>query len=302
MKPPILDWFHIAMRMQHVAQAASGLSTDSPDRVKAKAVIVAEVERLRWRIWNGNAKNAQPGIARVRKVRHAFKGERDHRPKGASSRKLWSVLHAAERYFRGQSVGLVNYAERHRTSLRIGTSIAEGTADFLVNRRTNKAQQMRWSRRGADLLLKAKVRCAVYNVELGSGFGHRFETFPHPSRCLPSGHDPPISGPSQDIMRHTRHRDLRTMRGYVQRAGLVSESPAGLLDLRLFPPPHPQEGPKRRPTRRRYTARPRMIRHRPAGAVPRRRQRRIRRRNSAGDGPTWPASPRERNRPGSITT
>ena len=35
----------------------------------------------------------------------------------------------------------------------------------------------------------------------------------------------------EDIMRHTRHRDLRTMRGYVQRAGLVSESPAGSLDL-----------------------------------------------------------------------
>jgi integrase len=35
----------------------------------------------------------------------------------------------------------------------------------------------------------------------------------------------------EDIMRHTRHRDFRTMRGYVQRAGLVSESPAGKLDL-----------------------------------------------------------------------
>jgi integrase len=35
----------------------------------------------------------------------------------------------------------------------------------------------------------------------------------------------------EDIMRHTRHRDLRTMRGYVQRAGLVGESPAGQLDL-----------------------------------------------------------------------
>jgi integrase len=34
-----------------------------------------------------------------------------------------------------------------------------------------------------------------------------------------------------DIMRHTRHRDLRTMRGYVQRAGLLTESPAGALDL-----------------------------------------------------------------------
>ena len=35
----------------------------------------------------------------------------------------------------------------------------------------------------------------------------------------------------EDIMRHTRHRDLRTMRGYVQRAGLLTESPAGVLDL-----------------------------------------------------------------------
>ncbi len=35
----------------------------------------------------------------------------------------------------------------------------------------------------------------------------------------------------EDIMRHSRHRDLRTMRGYVQRAGLVTESPAGLIDL-----------------------------------------------------------------------
>lgn len=35
----------------------------------------------------------------------------------------------------------------------------------------------------------------------------------------------------EDIMRHTRHRDPRTMRGYVRRAGLISDSPAGQLDL-----------------------------------------------------------------------
>jgi hypothetical protein len=56
---------------------------------------------------------------------------------------------------------LVNYAERHRAGLRVGTSITEGAANHLVNRRMNKSQQMRWSRRGADLLLQ--VRCAAYN-------------------------------------------------------------------------------------------------------------------------------------------
>jgi len=56
--------------------------------------------------------------------------------------------------------------------LRVGTAITEGTVNFLVNRRMNKSQQMRWSRRGADLLLQ--VRCAIYNGTLGSGFGQRF--------------------------------------------------------------------------------------------------------------------------------
>ncbi len=75
------------------------------------------------------------------------------------------------------SAWLVNYAERHRAGLRVGTAITEGTANFLVNRRMNKSQQMRWSRRGADLLLQ--VRCAVYNGTLGSSFGQKFQPTIH---------------------------------------------------------------------------------------------------------------------------
>ena len=172
-KPPIADWFHIAMRLEHAKQAASGLSTDEPGRAQAKTAIVAEVERLHWRIWNGKARNAQLTLERIRKVMHVFKGERGHRTTGVPSRKLWHALHEVDNYVRGQSARLVNYAERYRAGLRVGTSVTEGTANFLVNRRMNKAQQMRWSRQGADLLLQ--VRCAVYNGALGSGFGHLFE-------------------------------------------------------------------------------------------------------------------------------
>jgi hypothetical protein len=57
---PMLDWFHIGMRLQHLKQIAKALSADHPARVAAKAAIVAEVERLHWRIWNGKAKNAMP--------------------------------------------------------------------------------------------------------------------------------------------------------------------------------------------------------------------------------------------------
>src|SRR5690242_3153472 len=109
--PPIADWFHIAMRLQHAKQAAIGLSTDGPDRMQAKTVIVAEVERLRSRIWNGKAKNARRSIDRIRKVIHLFKGERDHRTTGAPSRKLWHALHEVDSYLESQSNWLVNYAK-----------------------------------------------------------------------------------------------------------------------------------------------------------------------------------------------
>ncbi len=82
------------------------------------------------------------------------------------------ALRALDGYLVGQSERLVDYGERHRAGLRVGTALTEGTANFLVNRRMNKSQQMRWSRRGADLLLQ--VRCAVYNGTLGGGFGQRF--------------------------------------------------------------------------------------------------------------------------------
>jgi hypothetical protein len=170
---PIADWFHIAMRLQHAKLAAASLSTDVPGRMAAKTAIVAEVERLHWRIWNGKAKDAHITFDRIRKVMHLYKGERGHRTRGVASRKLWHALHEIDNYLRGQSARLVNYAERYRAGLRVGTSVTEGTANFLVNRRMNKSQQMRWSRQGADLLLQ--VRCAVYNGALGSGFGQRFE-------------------------------------------------------------------------------------------------------------------------------
>jgi hypothetical protein len=169
---PILDWFHIGMRLQHLKQVASALATSESAHVTAKAVIVTEVERLHWRIWNGKAKNARKSVDRIRAVMHHFRGEPGSRRSIAPSRKLWTALHALDGYLTGQSAWLVNYAERHRAGLRVGTAITEGTANFLVNRRMNKSQQMRWSRRGADFLLQ--VRCAVYNGTLGFDFGQKF--------------------------------------------------------------------------------------------------------------------------------
>jgi hypothetical protein len=170
---PILDWFHLAMRLQHLTQVAGNLSSDNPERTAAKVVIIEEVERLRWRLWNGKAQDAGISLDRIQAVMHHFRGEADSRRSVAASRKLWTALQALNEYLLGQSDWLVNYAERHRAGQRVGTALTEGTANFLVNRRMAKSQQMRWTRRGADRLLQ--VRCAVYNGTLGTGFGQRFQ-------------------------------------------------------------------------------------------------------------------------------
>src|SRR3954468_15483320 len=50
-------------------------------------------------------------------------------------------------YLTSQSAWLVNYAKRDRAGLRVGTTLTEAAANFLVNQRMTKSQQMRWSRR-----------------------------------------------------------------------------------------------------------------------------------------------------------
>ncbi len=160
-----------------------------------KAAIVEEVERLRWRLWNGRAKDAKLSIERIRAVMHHFRGERGGRRSIAPSRKLWTALRTLDGYLVGQSDRLVDYGERHRAGLRVGTALTEGTANFLVNRRMAKSQQMRWSRRGADRLLQ--VRCAVYNGTLGSGFGQRFHAANDLLPQVTAAARPPISRQSR---------------------------------------------------------------------------------------------------------
>ena len=172
------------MRLQHLTQVAGNLPSDHPERTAAKVVIIEEVERLRWRLWNGKAQDAGISLDRIQAVMHHFRGEADSRRCVAASRKLWTALQALNKYLLGQSDWLVNYAERHRAGQRVGTALTEGTANFLVNRRMAKSQQMRWTRRGADRLLQ--VRCAVYNGTLGTSFGQRFQAANdrHPSVAI----------------------------------------------------------------------------------------------------------------------
>jgi len=170
---PVADWFHIAMRLQHAKLAASGLSTDKRGRITAKAAIIKEVERLRWRIWHGKAKDAQLTLERIRKVMHVFRGERAHRTKGVASRKLWHALHEVDNYLRGQECA----ADQLRRAIPCGTAswhIGDGgfcqfpgqsadeqvAADALVATgcRPAAASSLRGLQRRVRLRLRAVVR------------------------------------------------------------------------------------------------------------------------------------------------
>jgi len=124
--PPMLDWFHIAIRLQHLKQIAGALPTDDPARGAARAVIVEEVERLHWRIWNGKAKDAQVSIDRIRAVMHHFRGEPDRRRsnRGRSDSEThfrfgcyWTPVPTRLDTFRIQSLYFIRYSE---TGMRDG--------------------------------------------------------------------------------------------------------------------------------------------------------------------------------------
>ena len=72
---------------------------------------------------------------------HAFQGKPNRQRSEAPSRKLWAALAKLNGYLCGESNWLVNYAERLRAGLRVGTALTEATANFLVNRRrTNRSK------------------------------------------------------------------------------------------------------------------------------------------------------------------
>jgi hypothetical protein len=82
----------------------------------------------------------------------------------AAARKVTRLLGDLETYVSGQSDIIIDYATARRCEEPISTAITESTVQWLLHRRMNAQQQMRWSPRGAHLMLK--VRTSVMNGTL----------------------------------------------------------------------------------------------------------------------------------------
>jgi hypothetical protein len=150
---PILDWQHIARRVQVTKQAAKGLRGLTNAEHRARPRIAEILESLHWTLWHGQVSAAKHRMARVERLLRPFDIDRTRARTAAPARRLRTALGQLRDYVDGQSAHLVNYHRRQRARLPIGTSTTESLANTLVNRRMNKSQQMRWSARGAHAVL-----------------------------------------------------------------------------------------------------------------------------------------------------
>ncbi len=78
--------------------------------------------------------------------------------------KVMALLRGLETYVSGQADLIIDYAKARRGGEPISTATTESTVQWLLHRRMGANQQMRWSPKGAHLMLK--VRTAVANGAL----------------------------------------------------------------------------------------------------------------------------------------
>lgn len=162
----LLDWFHITMRLTVMNQMAKGLGADEFD---LKSLVIKELERLKWYLWHGNVFRALQTIEDL----IALLDEDEPQLK---QKKLLKVVLEFQTYIENNARFIPNYGERYRYGETISTAFVESTVNQVISKRMVKKQQMRWSRRGAHLLLQ--VRTKVLNKELRDTFCRWYPALP----------------------------------------------------------------------------------------------------------------------------
>jgi hypothetical protein len=158
-----LDWFHITMRLTVMQQIIKGL----PQPVSCGDMqldISHDLERVKWFLWHGNVTNAL-------QVLEDFDWDVDElypHQRQTNLPKLLKALQDFSQYIRLNQAFIPNYAERYRHSDIISTAFVESTVNPLISKRFVKKQQMRWTKKGAHLLLQ--VRTQVINQDWRTTF------------------------------------------------------------------------------------------------------------------------------------
>jgi hypothetical protein len=119
-------------------------------------------ERSKWYLWHGNVYEARISIDNLELL---LDNDEDLTPK---RRSLLKALRDFRVYITTNARLIPNYGERRRYGEAIATGFVESTVNQVVSKRFVKQQQMKWSPRGAHLLLQMRTR--VLNGELRQTF------------------------------------------------------------------------------------------------------------------------------------
>jgi len=160
------------MRLTVLGQMIKGAWTDAAT-VKTKA---AALEWIKWLLWHGNAPDA---IDDVECLADDVAGALEENPTSVSLRKLATTLGEFATYNTKNMGHIVNYGERFRAGERISTGFVESAVNQIADKRFDKRQSMRWTPRGAHLLLQTQIR--VINGDLDQLIRQRYPAFRRPS-------------------------------------------------------------------------------------------------------------------------
>ena len=112
----VLDWFHLAMRVQHVAQAAKSWPDVTETDRQAGVGLADTIERIRWRLWHGQVRHALDLIGETLVTVDAM--DNDTPTIATAARKVTRLLSELETYVSGQSDIIIDYATARRRSPR----------------------------------------------------------------------------------------------------------------------------------------------------------------------------------------
>ena len=163
----IIDWFHIAMKIQPLQQVADHLVRWRDAENREMAHVDADVRSLKWKLWHGQTDRA---LDQLETMTSEFAKLRERG--NLSATRLLHLAHPLQTYVRSNKSAIINYGARYRSGRRIATALAESGVNSLVARRMVKKQQMQWSKRGAHLL----VQVAVLNGDRGAPHVQAAET------------------------------------------------------------------------------------------------------------------------------
>jgi hypothetical protein len=107
--------------------------------------------RLMRRLWHGNVYNALRRLDTLDFDFACYDGNEEEIVK-----KVWQAVHEFQRYITVNQKYIPNYGERYRYGETISTAFVESTVNEVISRRMVKKQQMRWTKRGAHLLLQVR--------------------------------------------------------------------------------------------------------------------------------------------------